>query len=662
MRLLSAATAMFAALMVASAASAAQAPPPGPAAPAATIVSATPGATAGHPLTQADLEAWLDGYMPYALQRGDVAGAVVVVVKDGQVVLQKGYGYSDVAKRKPVDPARTIFRPGSTSKLFTWTALMQQVERGNVKLDADVNTYLDFKIPPGPDGKPITVRNLMTHTTGFEEQLKELFVPEIKDVKSLGDSLKGHTPRRLFPAGSTPAYSNYGAGLAGYIVERASGMPFDDYVEKNIFAPLGMNHSTFRESLPAAWQADMSKGYRLGSGAPQPYELITLAPAGSLASTAPDMAAFMIAHLQNGAYGDTRILSPETARMMHTTIDSQLPPLNSMALGFYQTNTNGRRSIAHGGDTQYFHSLMNLYIDDNVGFFVSLNSAGKEGASAPIRDALFHEFSDRYLPGPSPDGQVDPKVAAEHAKAMVGVYDNSRRLETSLISLVGLLGETKVVANPDGTISVSSFRDFSGGLKKWREIAPYVWLEVGGKTRLAAKMVNGAMRFTIDDYPFMVYDKTPAAKSGAWLMPALMASLAALLLTVILWPVTAIVRHRHGKTFALEGRQAQAHRWVRIGAAASATAIIAWFVTVTTMFGSLTLLSSKLDWWLMVLHFAGSLAVLGGLGLALWNLVVVWTGGRSWFAKLWAVVLLASTGVLAWIAIAFHLVGLSVRY
>ena len=99
-------------------------------------------------MTRADVEAWLDGFMPYALQRGDIAGAVVVVVKDGQILAEKGYGYADVAKHVPVDPEHTLFRPGSVSKLFTWTAVMQQVERGKLDLDADVNQYLDFKIPP----------------------------------------------------------------------------------------------------------------------------------------------------------------------------------------------------------------------------------------------------------------------------------------------------------------------------------------------------------------------------------------------------------------------------------------------------------------------------------------------------------------------------------
>ncbi|WBY08783.1 serine hydrolase [Sphingomonas sp. 7/4-4] len=287
----------------------AQTPPP--AAPTTPTGLAT--------LTKADADAWLDGFMPYALARGDVAGAVVVVVKDGQVVTQRGFGYSDVAKRAPVDPATTLFRPGSTSKLYTWTAVMQQVEAGKLDLDADVNRYLDFKIPPY-QGKPITLRNIMTHTAGFEEIIKGLLTFD-KPVPSLGDVLKHRIPERIYAPGTTPAYSNYATALAGYIVERVSGMPFDDYIERNIFGRLGMQYASFRQPLPARLKPYMSQGYELGSGPAKGYELIGMAPAGASAISGGDMAKFMIAHLANGG----PLLKPETAKLMHAPRPARSP-------------------------------------------------------------------------------------------------------------------------------------------------------------------------------------------------------------------------------------------------------------------------------------------------------------------------------------------------
>src|SRR6202789_2988883 len=261
---------------------------PPAAVPSATAppAAAPTGATAAVPLTADDLNAWLDGYVPYALHTGDIAGAVVAVVKDGQIVTERGYGYSDVAKRTPVDPKLTLFRPGSVSKLFTWTAVMQLVEQGKIDLDADVNQYLDFKIPPY-QGKPITMRNLMTHTPGFEDAFKG-GIRFSGQVPPLGDVLKRMLPERVFAPGTTPAYSNYGAGLASYIVQRVSGIPFEEYVEHNIFAPLDMTHSSFRQPLPAQLAPFMAQGYPKASEEAKPYELISIPAAGSLAVSGTD--------------------------------------------------------------------------------------------------------------------------------------------------------------------------------------------------------------------------------------------------------------------------------------------------------------------------------------------------------------------------------------
>src|SRR5438270_4189373 len=189
-----------------------------------------------HELTAADVEAFLAGVMPLQLAREDIAGAVIMIVKDGKVLFKQGYGYADVEKKVAVSPDNTLFRPGSMSKLFTWTAVMQQVEQGKLDLDRDVNDYLDFKIP-ATYPKPITLRNCMTHTPGFEETIQELFVRDAKDLRPIDYYLKHHLPQRIFPPGTTPAYSNYATAMAGYIVQRVSGQPFDDYIEDHILKP-----------------------------------------------------------------------------------------------------------------------------------------------------------------------------------------------------------------------------------------------------------------------------------------------------------------------------------------------------------------------------------------------------------------------------------------
>ncbi|MBX3704072.1 MAG: beta-lactamase family protein [Steroidobacteraceae bacterium] len=628
-----------------------------PEAPAADAAQAAP------QLTRADLEAWLDGFMGFALPRGNIAGAVVVVVKDGETLLQKGYGYADLEKQAPVDPEGTLFRPGSISKLFTWTAVMQLAEQGKLDLDADVNGYLDFEIPPGPNGTPIRLRDLMMHTPGFEESVKELIIEDASRVVPLGEVLKRWVPHRIYEAGKMPAYSNYGTALAGYIVERVSGQGFDDYLEQHIFTPLGMAHSSFRQPLPEALLAGMSQGYDDASGKPQGYEIINLTPAGALAATGADMARFMIAHLQKGELGGQRILAAETAEKMHGTANTVIPELNRMVLGFYETNTNGRRIISHGGDTQYFHSDLHLYLDDGVGYYISFNSTGKQGAAGPLRAAFYRQFSDRYLPGPGPGGEVDEALAKEHAAQLAGSYVISRRAESSFLSLANLASPVRIVVNEDGTVSMPLLRGLNGEPKKFREIRPYLWAEVGGKAVLAAEVVDGRVtRFSADFFaPFMFFERAPA-KAAGWVMPAVVASVAALFLTVLFWPVAALVRRHYRQRLPYSGAEARAYRWVRIGALAALLAFAAWAGTIAMMFRDFTNLSPKFDGWIVVLHVLGSIAVFAGLALALWHLSVLAKAKRRWLGKTWAVVLVAATGVLAWIAFAYNLVGLSTDY
>lgn len=615
-------------------------------------------------LNPADLEAWLDGLVPYVLEQADVAGSVVVVVKNGQVLLEKGYGYSDLAARKPVDPKGTLFRPGSISKLFTWTAVMQLVEQGKLDLDKDVNAYIDFKIPPY-QGKPVTLRNIMTHTTGMEEQIRWLIATDPKAVEPLGDALKYWVPERIYAAGSTPAYSNYATAVAGYIVQRVSGEPFDEYIKRHIFDPLGMAHSSFSQPLPPALLAQVSKGYSTASdGKPKDYEFINLAPAGSLAATGDDMARFMIAHLQDGEYNGARILGHDTAEKMHTTAQASVGPLNRMMLGFYETTVNGHRAISHGGDTMWFHSDLQLFLDDGIGVFVSTNSAGKDGAARNVRASLMQGFADRYLPAknPAPASSVDAATAKLHAQQIAGSYMSSRRPESNFMAILNLAGMVKVVANEDGTISVPMMAKYSGAPKKWREIAPYVWQDVDGGERLAADVAGGKVtRFSAEPYAaIMVFQRQPAW--AALLMPLAVASLLALLLTVLAWPISALVRRHYGVRYALGGKDARAHRWVRIAALLVLVAVLGLVVMVVMMMSDLNMMTPAADAKIIALRvFTLVVLPLGALA-GLWNAKTVLAGSRSWWAKLWSIVLAIAFLALLWLGLRYHLPGLHAFY
>ncbi|MGI9247129.1 MAG: serine hydrolase domain-containing protein, partial [Steroidobacteraceae bacterium] len=612
----------------------------------------------------ADVTAWLDGFMPNAIKEGDIAGAVVLVVKDGVVVAERGYGYSDVAKGAPMEPDRTLVRPGSISKLFTWTAVMQLVEQGKIDLDADVNQYLDFKIPDY-QGKPVTMRNIMTHTAGFEETLRWLIMKEDEAIPSYSAILKERVPERIFAPGTTPAYSNYACSLAGYVVERVSGMPFNDYVVRHIFAPLGMGSTTFQQPLPEDWKPRMSKGYRYGSQEPQTFELVGPAPAGSVSTTASDMGRFMIAHLQDGRYGDARILQPETARQMHGTALDLLPSVNRMLLGFYESNYKGHRMIAHGGDTGWFHSDMNLFLDQGAGLFVSFNSAGKEGAAHPLRANLLQQFADRYFPVPdAPVAAVDEKTAREHAAMIAGQYISSRRVESTFMSLLNLASTIKVVPNDDGTISVSMFRSPAGELLRWREIRPFVWQQQHDPQLLVGEVRDGRVERFANAYyaPIMVFERPAAAKSGTWLLPAAVVALVALLLTALAWPVAALARRHYRLRYPLIGAAARAQKTLRTVSVLTVLVWAAWLGLIAAMMSNFSLLSSRTDLWLLALQVIGIVVFVLGTIVGLWAAWKVVRGRRSGWAKLWAIVLALSLVVSLWVAASFHLLAVGTGY
>lgn len=629
----------------------------------------SPPANGQQQLDKTNVDAWLDGYMPFALNTSDIPGAVIVVVKDGQILTARGFGYSNVEKRTPVDGERTLFRPGSVSKLVTWTAVMQQVEQGKLDLDADVNTYLDFKIPQRA-GKPVTMREIMTHTAGFEESVKYLIVYDKAKAVPLGELLKARIPQRIYDAGTTPAYSNYATSLAGYIVERLSGMPFDDYVEKHIFAPLDMRTASFRQPLPAKLEPLMATGYSKPGKPSLGFEIVNSAPAGSLSASGRDMANFMIAHLQGGEFNGQRILSAATAKMMHDSpldkIDrnSLLPPLNRMELGFFETNVNGRDVIAHLGDTEGFHSSLHLYMGDGVGLYLSVNSGGKDGASNTLRSALFQDFSDRYFPTTlPPDSRVPEAEAKRHAQMMVGSWQNSRRSESNFFAVFNLLGQAKIAVDDKGEMVIPALLGPNGRPREWVEIAPFVWRDKNGEDRVAAQVVNDkVVRWSMDFMsPFMVFEPVPLGKNGAWLIPALGFAVLVLAIAVLAMPAGWIIRRRYKLPHQLGKPARQAALATRLSALAILAVLGGWVGVVSAFEATLENATSGLDPWLWVLQIGGLLAFVAALLAGARNLQLAFKE-KGKLRKIWSVLYLLSALLLAYVALRFSLLSMTVNY
>jgi CubicO group peptidase (beta-lactamase class C family) len=608
-------------------------------------------------MTAADVETFLDGLVPLQLKRDDIAGATIAVVKDGRLLVAKGYGYADVEKKKPVSVQDTLFRPGSVSKLFTWTAVMQLFEQGKLDLDRDINEYLDYKIPDAFD-KPITLKNILSHTPGFEEQIKDLFSTDSSQKPNLGQYLKTHIPARIYPPGTVPAYSNYATAVAGYIVERVSGRPFEEYVNENIFKPLKMQRSTFAQPLPPGLAELMSSGYRLGSGSAESFEMVNPYPAGSLSSSATDMARFMMAHLQHGKLDDAQILKPETARLMHSRLFALDDATNAMCYGFYEESRNGHRIIGHGGDTVYFHSDLHLVLDQNVGFFVSYNSAGR--CDSPGRVTLWETFLDRYYPYTPP--AASSSTAKDDANAAAGSYILSRRSETSFLKAASLVSQFEVSPEGEGDLVTPQLTGANGQPKRWQAIAPMTFRERDGQDKLVFKPdQNGRMQMVLP-YPFFVGQRAGRLQNGKLLLVVLGVSLALMLLAIILWPVGWFVRRHYGRKLALTRTETLLRILVRIVFALDLIFVAS--LIGLTMYGltHLEVFSDRGTTWFRIIQIVGVIGAIGTLAV-LANAVFAWIGKRaSIWGKLQAtVMLLACLGVL-WFAFAGNLLRFSSTY
>jgi CubicO group peptidase (beta-lactamase class C family) len=630
----------------------------------ALLCGTTPARSAEPPraLTRADAEAWLEGFLPFALAQGDIAGAAVVIVKEGEVLAARGYGFADRAAGTPVDPGRTLFRTGSVGKLFTWTAVMQQVEAGRLDLDRDVNHYLDFRIPPR-DGQPVTLRHLMTHTPGFEEAIKRIVTDRPERLASPEEYLKAWVPARIYPPGKVPAYSNYGVTLAGYIVERVSGERYDDYVDRHVFTPLGMTSSTTRQVLPEDFRARMSRGYLTGSGPAYPFELFGISPAGGATTTVADMAKFMIAWLQEGEFEGQRIVAAETARRTLASRLAVVPPLNGMALGFFEQGYGGRRIVGHGGDTQYFHSSLSLYPDEGVGVYLVVNSTGRNGAAGTVRASFMSEFADRYFPEKAVEGEVPAAAAAEHVRLMAGSYMSSRRQTSNFFNAFGFPSQLRVTRDADGGLLVPALLDLNGEPMRWREVAPFVWQQVGGKERLAARVEDGRIAFfSVDSVsPFLVMLPAPWWMSSAIFSPLLAGAIVVLFVALAAWPATALLR-RHYRLWPMHaGAPGRVWRISRIAAAGALATVAAWIAVLAQLNGNIFAFSPEFDAWFVVLKLATAIFCGGGLAAALWDARRGWPErGRA--AKTGSLLLVLAFAVLAWVAVVLKLAGYDTDY
>ena len=492
---------------------------------------------------------------------------------------------------------------------------MQLVQAGKIDLDRNVNDYLDFKIPP-KFGKPITMRDLMTHTPGFADVSRDLFVPSPKQLFPLRSYLVRNMPPRIFPPGKIAAYSNYGAALAGYIVERVSGEPFDQYVEDHILKPLDMKDSTFRQPLPERLQTDMSKGYMTASSGPViSFETVEPYPAGAFSATVTDMAHFMIAQLQQGGYHGASILSPATVKLMHSPQYRAAPGLNAMDLGFYQENRNGLQIIGHAGDTQAFHAYLHLIQGADVGIFLAFNSMGKNRGAGKARSDIYHRFLDHYFPYTVPKEKTVAHPERDAAR-VAGWYVPSRRKDLG----ISMLDQVHIRALPGGFVGLQN--------ERFREVGPLNYRKVNGQMQLKfVAAPDGRIRYwAISPAPMIVFQRVHGLKQFGLVKALGIAVIIVLVLTLIIWFGGWLVRRHYKQALELDRRAYWLRLASRIGVVLLLVVVAAWLLAqswassqtspgvISTGFGSILVALYVLG----IFGIAGAVAVIAG---SLWRVV-----------------------------------------
>lgn len=399
-------------------------------------------------LTAESAEQFLDGFFSQPELEGSYVGASVVIVKDGEVLVNKGYGYSDAANGIPVDPESTVFRIASVSKSFSAVAAMQLVEQGLIDLDQDIRYYMKDLSFDNPFSTPVTVGDLLAHTTGFE--ISDPNPADIHDdfdkVVEIDDYIRDNMPPVVREPGTSYMYDNFASLLVGYLVQTVSGVPFEQYMEQNVFGPLGMDNSGFL--LEGALKDNLALGYDAAGQAMELYTVSpTVMPHGGMLSTSEDIGKFMNAFLSGGISGDNRILSEETVREMAVYRSAIHPLIPDTTYGFeapWQLPEAGSSSkiITKAGDLGGFSSYLWMIPEQNTGVFLTYNNNGI------LRNVLYPAFINEFFPeyaAPADFSHYVPETDADLA-AYSGLFSDLR-LQVMVSTVEDDNGENLVISD-----------------------------------------------------------------------------------------------------------------------------------------------------------------------------------------------------------------------
>lgn len=403
------------------------------------------------------LSDFVDGMVQTQQREHQLGALTLAIVRNDEPWLTRGYGLADIESARPVTPDRTLFRIGSVSKTFTWTAVMMLTESGQIDLDTDVNEYLKSVRVDEEFGEPVTMRHLMHHRAGFEDTLR-LFTVADDDPRNLAELLADHQPRRVFPPGKRTSYSNWGAALAALVVSDVSGRPYGQFLREEILEPLGMNDTTWQapSKMDSQTRERLSAGYKRKHGAFVHQDYLQLGaywPAGGMAATATDMARWMRFHLNGGQLEGTRLMTAETHARMWTRGFDDRPEAPDVSHGFQDRPYHGVRVLGHGGGTAAYLTNMVLVPELDLGIFLSHNSAHTRSLISQIPDLVIDHFRHHEtVPVLAEQDHSENEALAE----LAGTYLSNRRVFSSFAAVLGAFNTTTVTPLSDDALSLTS--------------------------------------------------------------------------------------------------------------------------------------------------------------------------------------------------------------
>jgi CubicO group peptidase (beta-lactamase class C family) len=600
-------------------------------------------------LSPSEVKTFSDSFFAREIPRWHIPGAAFVLVKDGKVIFSKGYGYADLGRQTPVVPGQTVFRVGSVSKVFTATAVMQLVEGGKLDLRTNVNQYLaGFKVK-NPYPQPVTLAELLTHSAGLDASVIGIAARSPLQVIPIEDFLARNMPPVMMPPGKIYSYSSFGVTLEGYLVQKISGEQFGDYIEKHILQPLDMHSSSFQ--LKPELAANLATGYeyRRGRYNSQPVDYFNIQPAAGLYSTASDMAHFLIAQMEDGQYGGSRILSEESAKEMYSRQFTEDPRLAGRTFGFYERFVNGRRAIGHGGNIRGFASLMMLVPKEHLGFFLAFNRD-----ESRFEDSLINSFFDRFCPVVKNDVPSVPlRLSAASLNKFTGSYRSNPYSRLTFEKLITLYWQFRITANPDGSLEFHYPHNFKPSAR-CTPFAPDYFLCSDGQGHAVFDIDAGGRvvhLFTDRDS----YERVPWYGTAAFQVALVKGLMLILISGCVWWPLQALVRRLRKRSPGqkVAGRRAQ---WCAVALGALNVFFIVEMLHVLT----------RMDDWDFV--YGVPPAIKGLLWIPILTTVlaaiVLYFAGREWKRQSWSAwarvhysVIAAAGLVFVWFFVYWNLLG-----